>query len=198
MKRILIIAVVLFLLTVPALAETPDWNSMSIEELQNSIRNIHSAIASKNLDIDESKVIIDQDTFHGYQLSLGKVEWNSDSLTIGFTIINDSPYTVKLMNYDPSINGWHLAWNSISAGETLSGERSKNTAKFTLRNLEDTADVSALEDIDIIRIQLSLLVTKEDDSDYVYCAFYLVGDGEGGFVVSSAKFSETYTQVETF
>ena len=197
MKRFWAIALVLFMLTIPALAEENNWNALSLEELQNVLFDIHVAIASKSLDVGENKVIIGKDDFYGYQLVLGKAEWDNGNLEIYLTVINDSPYSMQLSSYTSSVNGWALS-SASEGSQTAPGERSKNTASITLRDLEEKADVTSLEDIDIIRVQMSLNAMSESGNDYVYCAFYLIRDGAGGFVVSSAKFSETYTEVTVF
>ncbi len=60
------------------------------------------------------------------------------------------------------------------------------------------SSLTELEQIDVMRIQLHLFVRNESDAKRTYCAFYLISDSEGGFIVSSALISENYDQVCVF
>ena len=179
-----------------------DYNEMTEEELQSMLMEIHDALAARTMDIGSNQVIIDAQGYDGYQLLLGKTEWHNGELTIWFTVINDSPYHIYLESYSSSVNGWSLGSsnmiNQYDRGTTAPGERSKNSGKITLQMLEENADVTKLEQIDVIRVQLSLFVRTESDLKRTYCTFYLIGNGNGGFIVSSALCSEDYTPVSLF
>ena len=158
MKRILAMFLLFLMIGGVAMAEMPNYEAMTDEELHTMIDLARNELMRRELVFGEKVMLIDQD---GIQVYLtGKYEIKSYSSTVLYleaVVINNTNMnvTVSNENYKASVNGWDVRAESIAF--TNPGKKQKKSFEITISE----AEISSFEEIEDIEFNLYAYDTEK-------------------------------------
>lgn len=171
-KMFLILLAITVLIPAMTLAEI-DWTSMDVASIQTEIDRARSEISTRDIKTAEKGTILVEADGLVVTLTGAAVNpsWDgSYTLTMNYTVVNNSNNAVGFRSEKCYINGWEVSgsiYSDLDAGK-------KAREEVHIYNIDVDAEVTSIEDIDEIQItfltfDMNTYMTKTDD---IECTIY--------------------------